>query len=330
MRMHKTLKHNRAHVRYISHLIHHSFPKYFDQPTKRILSTTAHPDEYRCMSKHVGSLDCLLCNCTIPPLDQSFALEGVLPNVTAAAEENSSKIYWLTIIAGWDKLSQLVVEFHLSLSFSPFTFTFFSLSVLYIVLPHSHLNIHALASWSLNLACQTCETLCFFIIRFTVGHWDFKAFVFSLFTLVVPWTCLSLSSAVGCPRKVVGGLFSWMVGCVFGWLDGRLLPRSSSCCRGGVHPAPLLLSHLTSTSLADRLVVCFQSTLNVSKLYQPAQQITLSPRLKTMCLLPALSNKVYRASERIVERHRHERRTASCQQLSEWGRVHSNRHHRLL
>ena len=49
----------------------------------------------------------------------------------------------------------------LFLLFLLFLLTFSSLSVLYNVLLHCHLNIHALTTQSLRLSCQTCKTPCF-------------------------------------------------------------------------------------------------------------------------------------------------------------------------
>ena len=67
-------------------------------PTKRILSTIVHSDKYWCLAKHVGSLDCLLWNCTIPPL----------PFIRTLYKEASCQIYsrW------WGQFSYNILTHH--------------------------------------------------------------------------------------------------------------------------------------------------------------------------------------------------------------------------
>ena len=102
----------------------------------------------------------------------------------------------------------------LFLLFLLFLFTFSSLSVLYNVLLHYHLNIHALTTQSLRLSCQTCKTSCFH-----PHSQRFKTFVFSPFALYM------LPSRPRPRPRPQPSVLQVVVGCV-GSLDGRL-PRSS-------------------------------------------------------------------------------------------------------
>ena len=211
----------------------------------------------------------------------------------------------LTIITGRHKLSQLIVELHLSCSSFAFPssessskFSSFTASSMLIVL--SHVKLALVLSFHHNT--EDCDS------KHLISRLAFSTILSC--PLCLPACVLSRGSCL---------VWAAAACLTHGRLRQQLRRGTNSNAAAAVSRLQLQPHSPTDSSSAFKRLAIGQN------FDQSTQQFTLNPVLQNTCMPSSFSNWF------IENCPSSQRRAAACHQLSEWGRVQrSNRHHRLF